>query len=45
LVTVSGTMTGEFASVTVPDPRWRVIYHSDGTVLLVFANGTMIQVK
>jgi autotransporter-associated beta strand protein len=45
LVTCTGTRTGAFASVTVPDSRWRVSYHADGTVKLVYTNGTMIQLR
>lgn len=44
VLTVSGTRTGQFASVSLPDPRWRVIYRSDGSVVLIYANGTLIKV-
>ena len=40
---VTGTPTGTFASLTGPDSRWKVIYYGDGTVKLVYNNGTMIQ--
>lgn len=45
LVTCSGARTGTFASVVVPDSRWRVLYSSDGTVRLVFVDGTLITVR
>ena len=44
LVTCTGTRTGAFASVTVPDPRWRMVYQADGTVKLLFLSGTLIRV-
>jgi len=44
VLTVSGTRTGQFASVSLPDPRWRVIYRNDGSVVLIYANGTLIKV-
>jgi len=44
VATVSGISTGTFASVTVPDNRWHVRYRPDGTVLLIYANGTLISV-
>jgi autotransporter-associated beta strand protein len=45
VATVSGTSTGAFASVSVPDPRWHVRYRPDGTVLLIFANGSVITLR
>lgn len=44
VLTVSGTRTGQFSSVSLPDPRWRVIYRNDGSVVLIYANGTLIKV-
>ncbi len=44
VLTYSGTRTGKFVSVTVPDSRWHVIYPSDGTVKLIYISGTMIMV-
>ena len=44
LATCSGTRTGTFASVTVPDSRWHVVYQTDGTVKLLFISGTLIRV-
>jgi len=38
----SGTRTGTFSSVTVPDSRWHVGYQSDGTMKIVYVNGTLI---
>jgi autotransporter-associated beta strand protein len=45
VASVSGTSTGAFASVAVPDNRWHVVYRPDGTVLLIYANGTLISVR
>ncbi len=45
VVTVSGTRTGAFASVTVPDTRWHVIYRSNGEIQLIFINGTLLKVR
>ena len=44
LVTCTGMRSGTFNSVTVPDSRWHVIYLSDGTVKLIFADGTLIKI-
>ena len=44
LVTCTGTRTGTFSSVTVPDSRWHVVYQADGTVKLVFVDGTLLRV-
>ena len=44
LVTCTGTRTGTFSSVTVPDSRWHVIYQADGTVKLLFVDGTLVRV-
>lgn len=43
VATVTGTRTGAFSSVTVPDSRWHVIYRANGAVQLIFANGTLIK--
>ena len=45
LVTCTGTRTGTFSSVTVPNNRWHVIYSADGTVKLIFVDGTLISVR
>ena len=45
VLTCSGTRTGTFATVSVPDSRWRVVYRTDGSVQLLFAGGTMIKVR
>jgi hypothetical protein len=37
--------TGTFSSVTVPDNRWHAIYSSDGTLKLIFVNGTLISLR
>ena len=44
LVTCTGTRTGTFGSVTGPDSRWHVVYLADGTVKLVFVDGTLLRV-
>ena len=43
VLTCAGTRTGAFSSVTLPS-RWHVVYRSDGSVKLVYINGTLIQV-
>ena len=43
VLTCTGTRSGTFNSVTVPDSRWHVLYQTDGTVKLAYVNGTMIQ--
>ena len=45
LITYTGTRTGKFASVTVPDSRWRAIYPADGSVQLMFNGGTLIVIE
>ena len=45
LITYTGTQTGKFTSVTVPDTRWHALYPADGTVRLFFISGTLIVVK
>ena len=44
LITCTGTRAGTFSSVTVPDSRWHVVYLADGTVKLIFVNGTLLRV-
>ena len=43
LVTCTGTLSGTFSSVTVPNSRWHVIY-SPTSVKLIFVDGTLIRV-
>lgn len=45
LVTVSGTRTGAFVSVSITDSHWHVAYRSDGSVQLVYVNGSCILLK
>jgi autotransporter-associated beta strand protein len=45
ILTCSGSRTGAFASVTVPDSRWHPVYRADGSVQLLFTNGTLIKVR
>ena len=45
LVTVTGTRTGTFGSTNLPDSRWHVSYLADGTVRLVFVDGTIMLLK
>lgn len=45
VMTLSGTRTGTFESVTVPDSRWHVVYQADGTVKLLFQDGTIMLLR
>lgn len=45
IASVSGTRTGTFSSVSVPDTRWHVAYRTDGQIQLIFAGGTLIKVR
>lgn len=45
IATVSGTRTGTFSSVTGPSSRWHVIYKNDGSVQLIYSNGTLILLR
>jgi hypothetical protein len=45
LITCTGTRTGTFASTNLSDPRWHIVYCSNGKVQLVFAGGTLLRVK
>ncbi len=45
LVTCSGTRTGTFAAITVPDSRWHAVYQADGSVVLLFVDGTLMLLK
>ena len=45
ILTCSGTRTGAFSSVTgIPDSRWHSTYRTDGSVLLIFTDGTLIRI-
>ena len=45
IATFTGTRSGSFSSLTVPDSRWHVIYGSNNKVLLTFVNGTVISFR
>ncbi len=45
ILTCTGTRTGTFASNNLPDARWRIFYGTDGTVKLIFVDGTLIKVR
>jgi autotransporter-associated beta strand protein len=45
ILSCSGTRTGVFKSTNLPDSRWHVVYRADGSVQLLFANGTVIRVR
>lgn len=42
VMTVSGTSTGAFSAASLPD-RWLVRYRTDGRVVLLYPNGTLIK--
>ena len=42
ILTCTGTLTGTFTSNNLPNSRWHVIYQSDGTVKLVYVDGTVL---
>ncbi len=43
ILACTGTRTGTFSSTNLPDSRWHVLNLTDGTVKLIFANGTLIR--
>ena len=45
ILTCSGTLTGKFNAANLPESRWSLIYKSNGTVKLAFANGTVFILK
>ena len=47
LARVTGVRSGVFgvANLNLPDSRWHVIYSSDGSVKLVFTDGTLLMMK
>ena len=44
LTCAGGKPSGTFASSNLADSRWRVVSSADGSVRLIYANGTLIQV-
>ena len=45
ILTCTGSRTGAFKSTNLADKRWHVSYRSDGSVQLVFVNGTLIRLR
>ena len=45
LVSGTGARTGGFASTNLPDSRWHVLRGTDGTVKLIFVDGTLMLLK
>jgi hypothetical protein len=43
-LTCGGVRTGTFKSVTGTDSHWHIVYKSDGTVMLMFIDGTLMRV-
>ncbi len=43
ILTCTGTRTGRFSSITVPNRHWLARYQSDGTVKLLFVDPTLLQ--
>ncbi len=45
IVSGTGSRTGTFVSANLPDSRWHVLCGADGTVKLVYVDGTLIMLK
>lgn len=45
LLTCTGTRTGTFSSTNLPNSRWRLVYQPDGTVKLIYVDGTVLMLK
>lgn len=45
IATTSGTLTGSFTAITGADSRWTLRYRPDGTVVLVYLHGTLINLR
>ena len=43
ILTCTGTRTGTFSSNNFPNSRWHVVYGADGSVKLVFVDGTLLK--
>ena len=43
LMARTGTLNGTFISANLPSSRWHVVYRSDGSVKLIFNDGTLIK--
>ena len=42
---ITGTRTGAFRAVNLPDSRWHVVYRLDGTVDLIFTDGSLLMLQ
>ncbi len=45
LLTCSGIRSGAFTALNLPDSRWHLAYLADGTVKLVYVDGTLIRLQ
>jgi len=45
ILTCTGTRTGRLTPLNLPDSRWRVVAHVDGSVRLLYVTGTMMSVR
>jgi autotransporter-associated beta strand protein len=45
VLTCTGTLSGDLVAVNLPDIRWHVFTLADGTVRLMFVDGTLIKVR
>jgi autotransporter-associated beta strand protein len=45
LLTCTGTLAGKMTATNLPDSRWHLAYQTDGTVKLMFVDGTLIKVR
>jgi autotransporter-associated beta strand protein len=45
ILSCTGTRSGTFKSTNLPDSRWHVLYRADGSVQLIFVNGTLLRVR
>jgi autotransporter-associated beta strand protein len=43
LLTYTGTRAGKMTATNLPDSRWHLVYLADGTVKLIFVEGTLIK--
>jgi len=41
----AGQLLGTFTTVNIPDKRWHVVYGADGSVKLIFSNGTLMWLR
>jgi len=45
IATVTGTRTGTFVPANLPDSRWHFLFAADGTVKLIFVDGTIMTLR